>query len=628
MNSRPYLSRILLPVFLLLSAGGASTASEPAALAPRVQSPARAATAPMRFAIVADRTGGHRPGVFEAAVARLNLLAPDFVMSVGDFIEGYTTDKAELVRQWDEFDAMIGKLEPEFIRVPGNHDLSNQEARAIWHDRFGPTYSAFVRNQCLFLCLNSEDPTSGRLGADQLDHMRRAVRQNPDVRWTFVFMHEPLWTYPRETGWSEMEKILGDRPRTVFAGHMHEYRHEIRHGCEYITLGTTGGGGPTRGVNYGEVDHVTWVTIADGPPHIANLELSGVWDTAMYSDEVKAGFKGAVTHRPVFVEPVLLRDETFQTAETRVRVTNPTSFPLTVIAHASSDEHGVGLAPGYFEFTVPPDGSATRTVTLSSPSPLPPDAVPALTIEWKAAYAVPARPPIETHGAAQALVLPADLKYPAARLPEGVTPAEIVTALHQAGHDKLAAAAVGVYAPCTRTTADALALVKEARAIGVSDELGSRLGFICDWRLGGLADWKFADGLRTTIPATTTTAVPGGAWHLARGNPDTGIVDLLKAVGDRQNTSVLAATEVVVGEAGDAVMHLRSDDGIALWLNGERVHANNATRGVFTGEDHVPVRLRHGDNTIVVEITQGIEGWGFSVRMTRPDGTPYPFAAK
>jgi len=41
------------------------------------------------FAIVSDRTGWHRPGVFESAMARLNWLSPDFVMSVGDLIEGY-----------------------------------------------------------------------------------------------------------------------------------------------------------------------------------------------------------------------------------------------------------------------------------------------------------------------------------------------------------------------------------------------------------------------------------------------------------------------------------------------------------------------------------------------------------
>ena len=41
-----------------------------------------------QFAVIGDRSGGNRPGVFPAAVDLLNLLRPEFVMSVGDFIEG------------------------------------------------------------------------------------------------------------------------------------------------------------------------------------------------------------------------------------------------------------------------------------------------------------------------------------------------------------------------------------------------------------------------------------------------------------------------------------------------------------------------------------------------------------
>src|SRR5262245_50556126 len=40
-----------------------------------------------QFAIVSDRTGGHRQGVFSKAVQQVNLLQPAFVMSVGDLIE-------------------------------------------------------------------------------------------------------------------------------------------------------------------------------------------------------------------------------------------------------------------------------------------------------------------------------------------------------------------------------------------------------------------------------------------------------------------------------------------------------------------------------------------------------------
>ena len=87
---------------------------------------ARNAGESFQFAIVADRTGGVRRGVFASAIPKLNLLEPELVMSVGDLIAGYTQDRARLKRQWDEFDALVRRLKAPFFYVPGNHDLTNE----------------------------------------------------------------------------------------------------------------------------------------------------------------------------------------------------------------------------------------------------------------------------------------------------------------------------------------------------------------------------------------------------------------------------------------------------------------------------------------------------------------------
>src|SRR5947209_7843093 len=55
------------------------------------------------FAVVSDRTGGHRARIFSQAVEQLNLLQPAFVVSVGDLIEGYTKDAGKLTTEWKEF---------------------------------------------------------------------------------------------------------------------------------------------------------------------------------------------------------------------------------------------------------------------------------------------------------------------------------------------------------------------------------------------------------------------------------------------------------------------------------------------------------------------------------------------
>ena len=82
--------------------------------------------AEFQFVIIGDRTGGANvEETFKLAIDQLNLLQPEFVINVGDTIEGYSDDKAELNAEWDEVDAMLAELDMPFFRVPGNHDIAN-----------------------------------------------------------------------------------------------------------------------------------------------------------------------------------------------------------------------------------------------------------------------------------------------------------------------------------------------------------------------------------------------------------------------------------------------------------------------------------------------------------------------
>ncbi|MEM9721157.1 MAG: metallophosphoesterase, partial [Bacteroidota bacterium] len=145
-----------------------------------------------QFAIVTDRTGGHRPGVFLDGVRKLNLLQPEFVMSVGDLIEGYTEDEVEIDRQWEEFDGFIDELEMPFFYVPGNHDYTNPVMARKWEERLGPSYYHFVYKDVLFLAINSERAVASGgkntyVDDKQYEYVKQALADNPDVRWTLVF---------------------------------------------------------------------------------------------------------------------------------------------------------------------------------------------------------------------------------------------------------------------------------------------------------------------------------------------------------------------------------------------------------------------------------------------------------
>jgi hypothetical protein len=163
-------------------------------------------------------TGKERPGVFASAVDRLNLLQPEFVMSVGDLI----------------------------------------------------------------------------ISEEQVAYMTQALKDNDDVRWTLVFMHQPVYgeihfpkknlRLPPSEVWLELEKELIKRPYTVFAGHVHKYLKTTRHGRSYLQLATTGGGSAMSGLKEGGFDHIVWVTMTDDGPVIANLLLDGIHDENVSSD--------------------------------------------------------------------------------------------------------------------------------------------------------------------------------------------------------------------------------------------------------------------------------------------------------------------------------------------------------
>lgn len=229
-----------------------------------------------RFAILADRTAGPRPGVFEDAVAKVVRLRPEFVMSVGDLIDGYTRDPAEAEAEWDAIDAVLAQLPMKFYYVPGNHDVSNPEMLEVWQRRRGDPWYSFVHRDVLFLILHTEDVRRGGIGPEQAAFVQRTLAAHADVRWTLVFMHRPLWFFSDRQGYDAVETALAGRHYTVFSGHHHAYLKGERQGMTHYILATCGGKSALRGVDFGEIDHITWVTMTAEGPVVANLALEGI----------------------------------------------------------------------------------------------------------------------------------------------------------------------------------------------------------------------------------------------------------------------------------------------------------------------------------------------------------------
>jgi hypothetical protein len=289
------------------------------------------------FVVVTDRTGQHRPGVFSGAMPKVNLLAPAFVVSVGDLIEGYTESQAILDREWDEMEGFIDDLEAPFFFTPGNHDMSNAVMAETWNRRFGPSYYHFQYKDVLFVVLNSE--LFGMVGQpdvpvpgpwtqqQQMEFVEKVLMDNAGARWTIVLVHQPLWdTEDIDEDWLRVEGLLGERNYTVFAGHYHRYSKQRRNDRNFITLATTGGGSALRGSLFGEFDHVAWVTMSDEGPRIANVMLDGIQGDDVSNPRLLAQAEALAASVTVATE--LDGQPTFSRTTQAAVLTNPSAATL------------------------------------------------------------------------------------------------------------------------------------------------------------------------------------------------------------------------------------------------------------------------------------------------------------
>jgi hypothetical protein len=116
---------------------------------------------------------------------------------------------------------------------------------------------------------------------------------------------------------------------------------------------------------------------------------------------------------------------------------------------------------------------------------------------------------------------------------------------------------------------------------------------------------------------------PSADWQImpAGTNQDRPwLMELDRALGGDNRTAYLR-TNVWSDKSRKVLLELGSDDGIKVWLNGQVVHANNATRPAGPGQDKVEVTLKQGWNPLMLKVTQGGGEWAVCARIRRLDGS-------
>ena len=171
----------------------------------------------LRFAVIADTHVGPVDGVTpspwvsnrlandraRAVVARVNALAPEFVIHLGDMIHP-TPDQPGYPAAAERFHTLMADLQPPLHVIPGNHDIGDKPM--VWTpakictdafveryiELFGADHGAFSHGPIHVVMVNSQIINSGTAReAAQWAWLEAELAANAHKR-LFVFGHQPL----------------------------------------------------------------------------------------------------------------------------------------------------------------------------------------------------------------------------------------------------------------------------------------------------------------------------------------------------------------------------------------------------------------------------------------------------
>ncbi|HOJ34901.1 MAG TPA: HEAT repeat domain-containing protein [Candidatus Hydrogenedentes bacterium] len=160
-----------------------------------------------------------------------------------------------------------------------------------------------------------------------------------------------------------------------------------------------------------------------------------------------------------------------------------------------------------------------------------------------------------------------------------------------------------------------------------------RLGFVTDWYVVGPFAWLPTDGFSKNylhepdvdVHAVYAEGEKNLSWQPYETQSVQGVVDLMSLYGMVSNKTAFGLARIKVEQETDAILCVGSDDGIKVWVNGQMVHENLVDRGSALDQDRAPIHLVPGENTVLVQVTQGGGGWNYMVRITTREGAPLLF---
>lgn len=316
------------------------------------------------FLIFGDRTGGPPGGVsvLADAVREANLLGPDFVMTVGDMVEGLA-DTDAWIKGMKEYKSIMNELLCPWYPTPGNHDTCwryfpkdapppRNEHDPEYEKYFGPLRYSFEHKNCRFIILYSDegDPETGKKGSringqqmsdEQFRWLESALKQAAGADRVFIFIHHPRWFRGNNYGthWDRVHRLLVDAGNVsaVFGGHVHQMLYQDRDGVEYFTLPAIGGNHEILFPRAGHLQAFYRVTVRKNRLDVAAIPIGTLLDPRELTGRIRGELLNMVKQVPrATVRPIVEKQGGY-CRSVSFPIRNPGSDPveLTVARHES-----------------------------------------------------------------------------------------------------------------------------------------------------------------------------------------------------------------------------------------------------------------------------------------------------
>jgi 3',5'-cyclic-AMP phosphodiesterase len=200
------------------------------------------ASGSFRFAILGDRTGETRPGVYEQVWKEVAAESPAFVVSVGDTIQGMNDASAQA--EWRQ----VGQILSSFRRyplylAPGNHDIWSPASQRLFQQyaAHSPHYS-FDYGQAHFTILDNS--RSEKLAAQELVFLEADLKAHAEQPLKIVISHRPSWIVDvalQNPNFALHQLARRYGVQYVVAGHVHQMLRLGLEGVTYVSMVSSGG---------------------------------------------------------------------------------------------------------------------------------------------------------------------------------------------------------------------------------------------------------------------------------------------------------------------------------------------------------------------------------------------------